>query len=332
MEVENFIKSVNNVSWPDFFSTFFSLFEYPSAVLLIAVLLEMVLPLGQSYKLSALKPLYAALSRKVNRKGYSQAQVALSGVCLPALILLVAFALVELCRFIIIYDALLSLIFLPFLLESKLAIKSIRSSSDALDAGDKNSSRRELQKLMIRDCSKLSAMGIYKAMSEHIAMSMFVNWFALLVWYLIMGVEGAVLLHTVSVMNRAFCTKEQNNRIFGAFVMRLEHFLLFPALIVFVLFMALSFFYARIIKNFIWHAKNYHDVISSVILDCMGSYTNTSLGGPRYYNGEIVRFNRLGGRNEPERKTPFKIYNKIRFTGVLFICTCVILKILQIMP
>ena len=114
--------------------------------------------------------------------------------------------------------------------------------------------------------------------------------------------------------------------------MKLEHAMLLPALAVFMLFMVFSFFYERIVKNIRSHIKSYHDVISSVILDTMGSYANCSLGGPRYYKNEIVRFAKLGAKNDPVAKTPFKIFNKIRFSGVLFVCACVLLKVMQILP
>lgn len=84
--------------------------------------------------------------------------------------------------------------------------------------------------------------------------------------------------------------------------MKLEHALLIPALVSFMLFMTFSFFYARILKNVLTHMKSYHDVISSVILDTMGSYANCSLGGPRYYKNEIVRFAKLGTKMiQPKR-------------------------------
>lgn len=234
--------------------------------------------------------------------------------------------------FIIIYDSLLSILLLPLLLESKPVKKNIATVRNAIDDGRKDTAKKILQTRMIRDCIKLSQMGMYKAMSEQMAMSMFVNWFAILVWYILLGVEGAVLMQAVAVMNRSFSSKEKKTVLFGIFIMKLEHAMLLPALAVFMLFMVFSFFYARIVKNIRSHIKSYLDVISSVILDTMGSYANCSLGGPRYYKNEIVRFAKLGAKNDPVAKTPFKIFNKIRFSGVLFVCACVLLKVMQILP
>lgn len=332
MEVENLFVNANQASFADYLSTFFNLLEYPSVVLLLAVLLEIVLPLSSSWRLSALKPLFAMMARKVNRDGNSLGQKVFSSVFLPVFILVIIFAILEFLRFIIIYDSLLSILLLPLLLESKPVLKNIVAVRNAIDDGRKDEGKKILQTRMIRDCRKLSQMGMYKAMSEQMAMSMFVNWFAILVWYMLLGVEGAVMMQAVAVMNRSFSSKEKKTELFGIFIMKLEHALLIPALVSFMLFMTFSFFYARILKNVLTHMKSYHDVISSVILDTMGSYANCSLGGPRYYKNEIVRFAKLGTKNDPTAKTPFKIFNKIRFTGVLFVCTCVLLKIMQILP
>ena len=88
MEVENLFVNANQASFADYLSTFFNLLEYPSVVLLLAVLLEIVLPLGSSWRLSALKPLFAMMARKVNRDGNSLGQKVFSSVFLPHFIFL----------------------------------------------------------------------------------------------------------------------------------------------------------------------------------------------------------------------------------------------------
>ena len=112
MEVENLFVNANQASFADYLSTFFNLLEYPSVVLLLAVLLEIVLPLGSSWRLSALKPLFAMMARKVNRDGNSLGQKVFSSVFLPVFILVIIFAILEFLRFIIIYDSLLSILLL----------------------------------------------------------------------------------------------------------------------------------------------------------------------------------------------------------------------------
>lgn len=327
MPVEQILSSAKDVTLSDFFATFFTILEYPAVTLLTAMLLEIVLPIKATWRLSSLAPLFAIMARKVNRKENSLGQTIFSSVFLPFFVLSLTVFTILVLRFVINYDTFVSLLILPFLLESKPILMTILQVKRSLENGNKLGARKYLQTRMLRDCSKLSEMGINKAMSEAVTMSLFANWFAIIVWYLLLGIEGAVMMQIVAVMNRSFSFKLKQTELFGNFIYKFEQALLVPAFIALFITMFFSISFLRILKNIIKHTHDFVNVVSCATLDVLGSYANVCLGGPRYYDDKLVRLPKLGGINEPNEKTPLKIYNKIRFCGILFVCVGVVIRI-----
>lgn len=327
MEVKQILNAASEASFGDVLSTFFDILQYPAVTLLTAMLLEIILPINATWRLSSLAPLFSKMAAKVNRKENSQGQTLFSSVFLPFFLLSIALFIIIVLRFVIDHDTIVSLLVLPFLLESKIVLKTALEVKHFLRDERKDLAKIELQKIMFRDCSKLSEMGINKALSEAVAMRLFINWFAIMVWYILLGLEGAIIMQMVAVMNRSFSFKHKRWEIFGAFIYRFEQALLIPAVVVLFVTMMCSVFALRILKNLKLHYKEFKTPVASIVLDMMGSYANISLGGPRYYQGNLVRLPRLGGSKEPDIKSPLRIYNKLRFSGIVFVCICVIFTI-----
>ncbi|WP_281071690.1 cobalamin biosynthesis protein [Succinivibrio dextrinosolvens] len=327
MPVEQIINAAKEASFLDVLSTFFSILEYPAITLLTAMLLEIILPIGKTLRLSSLKPFFENISRKVNKEENSEAQIIFSSVFLPFFIIIIAILIVFFLKFTVNHDVIVSLLLLPFLLESKPVLMTTLSVKHSLEEQNKDEAKKNLQEIMVRDCSKLSEMGINKAMAEATSMSMFANWFCILVWYILLGLEGAVIMQLVAVMNRSFSLKEKRNENFGIFIHKVEQIMMIPPVILLFIMMMFSFSFKRIISNMKAHLQTFVNASSCAVMDMLGSFANVSLGGPRYYEGELVRLPRLGGENEPEIATPLKLYNKLRFCGILFVCICVVLRI-----
>ncbi|MGN1281379.1 MAG: cobalamin biosynthesis protein [Succinivibrio sp.] len=327
MPVEQIFEAAKEASAFDILSTFISIIQYPALTLLLAMLLEIVLPIKDSMRLSRLSPLFSAMARRVNRAENTLGQNVFSSVFLPFFILCISIFTVLLLRFIIGSDTVVSLMLLPFLLESKPLLKRTLEIRRQMSEGNKNRARKELENIVLRKCSNLSSLGIYKANCEAVSVGLFINWFSVMVWYMLLGIEGAVIMQTVSVMTRSFSHKEQRNEMFGSFVYRFEQALIIPSLIAFSLMMFASIGIIRIIRNLRNNTKSFTGSVSCVVLELCGSYANISLGGPRYYEDRLVRLPKFGGQHDADMKSPIKIYNKIRFSGILFVCACVLVKI-----
>ncbi|MGN0902343.1 MAG: cobalamin biosynthesis protein [Succinivibrio sp.] len=327
MPVEQILSAAGQASFSDIVSTFFDILQYPAVTLLVAMLLEIVLPIKNTLKPAALIPLFSKMASKVNREDNQPGQNVFSSIFLPFFVLSIALFALFTIKICLISHTLAALILLPLLLDSKSALKTALEVKRKLDADDKNTARGILQKVMLRDCSKLSELGINKALCEMVSLKLFINWFAVMVWYMIFDLEGAVIMQTVSVLSRAYSHKIKKNEVFGLFTYKLEQTLLIPPAIVFLILMLLSAHAFRIVICIKRHIKFYPSFISSLVSDIMGGYADTSLGGPRVYEGNLIRITKVGTANEPTAKSPLKIYNKIRFTGILFTCICVLIKI-----
>lgn len=327
MPVEQIIDAAKEASIKDLFFAFVSILEYPAVILFTAMVVELILPTKKKWCLSGMAPLFSKAAAKVNRPENAISQTVFSGIFLPIATVTSFVLTLELLRFCVSSDVILSLILLPILLESKGTLYQMFSVKREIDNKNIESARAVLQQFMKRDCMTLSDMGICKALCEYTAMRMFINWFSIMVWYMILDLEGALVMQLVAVMNNSFNFKEKKNEVFGSFIYKLEQSLLFPVLIVFIPLMLCSFSAIRILKHLKQHITEYTSFISSPVLDLLGSYANISLGGPRLYNGSKIRLTRIGGANDPDSRSALRLYNKIRFVGVMFVCLCVIQKI-----
>ena len=88
MPVEQIINAAKEASFLDVLSTFFSILEYPAITLLTAMLLEIILPIGKTLRISSLKPFFENISRKVNKEENSEAQIVFSSIFLPFFIII----------------------------------------------------------------------------------------------------------------------------------------------------------------------------------------------------------------------------------------------------
>ena len=88
MPVEQIINAAKEASFLDVLSTFFSILEYPAITLLTAMLLEIILPIGNTLRISSLKPFFENISRKVNKEENSEAQIVFSSIFLPFFIII----------------------------------------------------------------------------------------------------------------------------------------------------------------------------------------------------------------------------------------------------
>ena len=175
------------------------LMQEPSLILAIAVILEMFLPLGRRFKLDGLMGVFSALGRKVNRPSISAGQRAFAGFFLPTLIVSVLLFLVLTLDLVSGFDSILALVVLVLVLELKFPQDQSILVYRSLHEGFKDKAKEVLRPMVLRETHMLSSMGIAKATSESAILRIFSGWFAVMIWYFMMGIEGAVFMQTVNV-------------------------------------------------------------------------------------------------------------------------------------
>lgn len=298
--------------------------EFPITIALGAVILELLLPIPSGWRLSACTPIFRLLAAKVNRPENSAMQCYFAGILLPLLIIAAVLAVLVLIESTIGFDRWLGLLVLPFLLESRPALRLIQPACVALQRGDKAEARARLAAAVQRDTAPLSAMGVAKAGSEAMIMRLFTGWFAVIIWYLILGLHGAVLMQLTVTLARAFNVKFPENHFFGVGVYRIEHGLLLPPLAVLTLCLLCSLTPFRTLRAGFQGARELGSFVPGFLYGALGCNRNVSLGGPRYYRGELLRLNRVGGLRDPDAGTPLKLFYRLVGSGLGLLCILMI--------
>ena len=289
----------------------------PSLVLALAVLIEMIIPLPKKLKLSGLSSVFAGLARKVNRTGFSNQQRAFAGVMLPTLMLTL--------DLIAGFDLLVALVVLVLVLELRFAQEGSVQVERALREGFKDKAKGLLAPMVLRETSMLSELGIAKACAESAILRIFSGWFAVMVWFLIAGLEGAVVMQTITILAREYNYKLRGNALFGKYIFRVQQIMLaLPALIL-VPCLLISKKPLQALHCGKEGFKVYPAAVSGFVLGAIGGALDLSLGGPRYYQGNVVRLPKVGGSNNPSRESILSAMRKIRMCGlILLVCAILI--------
>ena len=300
------------------------LLSEPSLILALAIIIEMLLPLPKKCKLSALYSIFAGLGRKVNRSGDSQSQRAFAGFFLPFLILTCLIFILLTVDIISNFDSLITLVALVYILELKYPQDQVIKVDRALHEGFKDKAKELLSSIVLRDTTPLSEVGIIKAGAESAILRIFEGWFAVIVWYYIAGIEGALMMQTIAVMARAFNYKLQGNHQFGKTIFHVYQVLLtFPA-VVLALTLCCSLHPLKALQAG-WAAyKTYPAATSGFVLGAIGGSLNLSLGGPRYYQGYIMRLPRVGGEGTPQGNDILRAMRKIRMAGLILLIVTIL--------
>lgn len=303
------------------------LMQEPTLILAIAVILEMILPLGKRFKLDGLMNVFIGLGRKVNRPGISDTQRAFAGFLLPTLILFFLLFLVTTLDVISGFDAIIALVVMVLVLELKFPQDRSILVYRALHEGFKDKAKDLLSTMVLRETNMLSPMGIAKAASESAILRIFSGWFAVMVWYLMLGIEGAVMMQTVNVLSRCYNYKLRGNYQFGRMIFRMQQILLFIPALVLMLCLLCSKSPWRHFITAKQAFSNYPAAVSGMVLGAVGGALNISLGGPRYYQGYLMRLPSVGGEHSPDEQSILYSMRKIRMCGLILLVFAIIIDL-----
>ncbi len=333
MPLQDIIDGVRNteVSALSVEGVFFQLLEQPAVILMLALLIEILLPIPNSSRLYNLTPIFNLMAKKVNRPENTAAHTYFAGILLPCLIIGVTLVLMVLFETVAGTDVLVGLIVLPWVLESRVMANLAVRVCSLLKEEEKDEARHELSQHVIREVDKLSAMGIAKGTTECVAQGLFTTWFAVLVWYMLAGMTGAIIMQLCNVLARAFSAKYPRNREFGKPIARIQHGMLIPAALVLAFCELFSFHPIANLKSGFAGIAKYPAGVLGFSLGVCASACRCSLGGPRYYAGTLVRYVKLGPKKDPGITSPLKALRHLRWAGIVFVCVCVCFEALFIL-
>lgn len=277
-----------------------TLLSTPAILLLISFILELLCPLSSLYNLKSLIPVYRQLALKVNGDHRSLKEKYFAGFMLPLLIAAMILMLVMLLLTISGFDVIISIVLLYMLLERGNVSSFAAALAKALKQDRKDQGRSVLKKLVLRDTGNLSAMGLSKAGCETIILRLFNSYFAIMIWYLILGDIGAVLMGLSVSLNYAFNCKLVSYQSFGLFSSKLYQCLLYVPALAFGVLCLIAAHPLENLKKDLDDAKLYPCPVTGFILASVGAALDLSLGGPRFYEGTKIYYAKVGGTGDPK--------------------------------
>lgn len=292
-------------------------------IVLFAFLFEMFIPIPQALRISKFNETFLYLGKKVNKPSNSAQEKTFAGIILPLMIITIFLFISLLFGFIANFDSVISFIMLVLVLENRLAIKDASKLYKLLHKNQKEDARVYLQKIVLRDCDNLSYMGLCKAACENIILRMFIN-FAIICWFVALGFTAAIIMRLCCELCRTYNKKLSEYSDFGIGIYRITQAMLAIPAYIFSMFFLLSVKTSFITSTRV--STNYYAHISGLILGLIGSNLNIQLGGPRYYKGEFVRYDDIGGMQNPKAISILQAMRKMRFTTLTLILILISLQ------
>lgn len=305
-----------------------TLFDNSGVILFIAVLIELTIPLPSAVKIIKLSSVLKMMAAKVNLESNSPSQKVFAGIMLPVVVFIVGGVVAVILHALAGFDNLLALFLLPLLLSSRIPLDTAWQIHYLLRHNDKIHARNLLAQRVERDCSRLSYLGISKATCEYVIMAMICNWLAVIIWFLIADLEGAVIMQLCSLMSQAFSAKNRpQNMGFGAAISRVHQFMLLPVAFILLLLSLISLHPSHALRGAVLGLSVHPAPVSGFIQGLIGGALKIALGGPRAYGDKIITLKRYGGDEQPDSSSAQTVSKHIRAKGLLFCLLCALIAV-----
>ncbi|ANB54864.1 cobalamin biosynthesis protein CobD [Aeromonas veronii] len=290
-----------------------ALLSTTAAILVGAALLEAVIPWPSHLRLSAVTPLLTRLGHKVHRSDGTPRQQLQAGMLAMLVVWVPCAAGLWSLRNLALSEPLFDLLFLLLMLESRPLRELARATHSLATQETLPLARLQAAPWLKRETGKLSAMGIAKAVSESCALRLVGQWAGPLLGYALAGVQGALLWRLTQLMSQGWSIKDPAFGYFGRAASALYQGLCAPAILLLALPLALT--RLRQLGGKLRLALRWPYPAMGTLLGLLAQSTGSRLGGPRYYQGQLVRLPVLGDGSEPDATLPRRLLHRLLLIG-----------------
>ena len=295
-----------------------SLVSTTAAILVGAALLEAALPWPARFRLGATVPLLTRLGRRVYRPDGSPRQQAQAGLLALLVVWLPCAAGLWAVRNLSLSEPLFDLLFLLLMLESQ-PLRELAKATRALATQETLVlARLQAAPWLKRETGSLSVMGLTKAVSEGGVLRLVGQWAGPLLGFALAGVQGALLWRLAQLMNQGWSPKQTEFAHFGRPAAALYQALCAPV----ILLLALPLFLTQLrLTQWRQLGCRLRDTLHwpypamGCLLGLLAQSTGCRLGGPRYYQGQIVRFPVFDAHADPVAGSPQRLLHRLLFVG-----------------
>ncbi|MFQ1953227.1 cobalamin biosynthesis protein [Aeromonas veronii] len=290
-----------------------ALLSTTAAILVGAALLEAVIPWPSHLRLSAVTPLLTRLGHKVHRPDGSPGQQMQAGLLAMLVVWLPCAAGLWSLRNLALSEPIFDLLFMLLMLESR-PLRELAHATHSLTTQETLPlARLQVAPWLKRKTSKLSTMGLAKAVTESCALRLVGQWAGPLMGYALAGVQGALLWRLTQLMSQGWSMKDPAFGYFGRATSTLYQGLNAPTILLLGLPLLLPRLKqaAQLLRNgALWPYPTI-----GMLLTLLADKCRIHLGGPRYYQGTLQRWPILGSGDDPDGESPRKVLNILQGIG-----------------
>ncbi len=284
-----------------------------AAIMVGAALLEALLPWPARFRPGATVPLLTRLGHKVYRPDGSPSQQRQAGLLALLVVWVPCAAGLWAVRNLSLSEPLFDLLFLLLMLESR-PLRELALASRALATQETLVvARLQAASWLRRETGALSVMGLNKAVSETCVLRLVGQWAGPLLGFALAGVQGALLWRLAQLMNQAWSPKQAEFVHFGRAASALYQGLCAPAILLLALPLALT--RLRQLGGKLRLALRWPYPAMGGLLSLLAQSTGCRLGGPRYYQGQLVRLPVFDEGTEPDATLPRRLLHRLLLIG-----------------
>ncbi len=284
-----------------------------AAIMVGAALLEALLPWPARFRPGATVPLLTRLGHKVYRPDGSPSQQRQAGLLALLVVWVPCAAGLWAVRNLSLSEPLFDLLFLLLMLESR-PLRELALASRALATQETLVvARLQAASWLRRETGALSVMGLNKAVSETCVLRLVGQWAGPLLGFALAGVQGALLWRLAQLMNQAWSPKQTEFVHFGRAASALYQGLCAPAILLLALPLALT--RLRQLGSKLRLALRWPYPTMGGLLSLLAQSTGCRLGGPRYYQGQLVRLPVFDEGAEPDATLPRRLLHRLLLIG-----------------
>ncbi|PKF62184.1 adenosylcobinamide-phosphate synthase [Psychromonas sp. psych-6C06] len=171
--------------------------------------------------------------------------------------------------------------------------------SDALKRNNLPLAKFKLNSLTERETKPLSLMGVNKATIESMVLQLSASWFAVLFWYMVAGIYGAIFYRTIQICSQQWNAKKAEFTTLTSIPSFIYTLMLFPVHLLISFTFAL---YDRPLQNLpkkFKQSMHWHHFSSGLMLASFALSMQLELGGVRLYQDQKITYATLGSNAAP---------------------------------
>ncbi|WP_232784059.1 cobalamin biosynthesis protein [Moritella sp. Urea-trap-13] len=289
-----------------------------SVFILLAAIIIARLPLcpPRYHPTQLLNNLFSNIANKVNNAQRSHQQQYIAGSLATLVMLGFILAIAVVIQFIVIEAIIFELLLLLCLLQwEKISLPEIN-----LGALEKQTIISQIQPRILRDLDQLSLLGLHKASIENLCLRNSYQWFAVIFWYSCLGIWPAIIYRVIQLMAHNWNSKLVVNHQFGRPAASLLQLLSAPTHVILACTLRSLQRATSPFSNLIQQAKQWHHFSSGLLLSSFAYSLAIQLGGPRKYQGVMLRFSQLGHSQPAQRNDIHRAQQKLTLAMVVWLC------------